>query len=164
MYDYKTEESEYGSLFLFRTDHNYDYSIEILISPHGISDSIPIFEVSIDCLNSRSPRQDTKVGQTICSVINRYLIKSPKNILIYVCESNDQKAHLRDRKFSNWYSTYNSFEKHQLYKFKYDIVTTDMELSYYTSAAFDNTVYPNNYVEDIFTNYTTQLSADKINN
>lgn len=111
-----------------------------------------IIELSILCWVGSFFYKDTfKV------VSNKYLITNPCHILIYVCDSVDRKAHLRDRKFSQWYSNYNSCNHHKLFKFKYDIELDDGVLEYYTSAALDENQYSVEFVQRIFTDYTKEL-------
>lgn len=157
MYTYKTEESQNSSLFYFKSHHNYTFNVQIVISFLEISPELTFYEVSIDCIDQLNPKDDSKVGITVCHIINKYLTTNPYHILIYVCDSVDCKAHLRDRKFSQWYSNYNSCDHHKLFKFKYDIELHDGVLEHYTSAAFDESQYSIEFVQRIFTDYTKEL-------
>jgi len=163
MYEYKTEESDNSSLFYFTNNSGNDFSVEVVDSLFEVEEKLALYAVSIDCLNEKNPKYDDNIGLTVCYIINQYLSQNPDIILIYICDSIDHRAHVRDRKFSYWYKRYNSNKNHQLLKFKYDIDMGGFILEHFTSAAFDNERYTEEEITEIFSNYTSDMTRQKTN-
>lgn len=48
-----------------------------------------------------------------------------------------------------------------MYKFNYLMELEDVTIHYFTSALFDSRVYPVDFIEKVFSEFTERLSADK---
>lgn len=84
-----------------------------------IFDSYPVISnaihVTVDLAHSNGDIGfDASAGYTVCSIIQDYLnIISFRTILIFICDSKDQKQLKRSLKFQRWFQCYGaaSFEK-----------------------------------------------------
>ena len=66
---------------------------------------------------------------------------------MYVCDLEDEKAHLRQRKFSCWHNAY-SDGTFKLSKFEIDIL--DYDLKYYSAIIFSPSIYSEDLVNSTF--------------
>lgn len=55
-----------------------------------------------------SKRNDPKVENTLVEIIKHYLRRhNRESVLIYHCDTTDNRQHCRDRLFENWFSKFN---------------------------------------------------------
>lgn len=150
MYTYKRGEGVEHPLFLFITERKFTFSVRFENFPYTIKDIGELRSIGVDCDNGNNPPHDYRVGQTICAIINEYLLQNPHEIITYVCEDNDNRAKVRQQTFVRWGDQYNS-ERHKM-------ITQDINTpngTYYTSLIFDPVVYNQ---EDLIAKYRDELT------
>ena len=115
--------------FRFTTDYSIEFSVAFLdASYHFENLTIPngnIVEFSFEPLSK--PEQlpkDGRVSATILKILNSFFGNS-QNVLLYVCESTDNKQLARKRTFDRWFD---SQKVNSLEKYDFRFVVADVEI------------------------------------
>lgn len=89
--------------FNFQTDFNVLYRISFRDEQTIWEDGA--YEFSIINQNHKSSPNDMKVRDTIFLIIEEFFASNP-NILLYQCETGDNRQAMRDRLFLRWFKNY----------------------------------------------------------
>jgi hypothetical protein len=96
----------------FLTDQGIHYTVYFLDYravfanyPHIIA---PIYTFNIDVIkgNPDNSISDERIGMTIVHIFNHFF-KKLQNVVIYVCDTIDNREQARKRKFDRWFWRYN---------------------------------------------------------
>lgn len=158
MYDYTIEEESNDPLFYFKTVFDYTFQVKLIKYPTGINAFGDTYSISVDCLDENYPKKDIRVGETVYKILFDFLSLNDSSLLMYVCELEDKKAHLRQRKFSCWHSLY-SDGTYELAKFDVDILGTD--LKYYSAIIFNPQHYSSDLINNSFNSEVTSMNEHK---
>lgn len=96
---WKTENN--GNEYAFHTDCGVQYRIRFDINQNIWENGVYEFGIYND--NGRTSPSDLKVKQTIISVIEEFFVSNP-DILLYQCETGDNKQDARQRLFYRWFN------------------------------------------------------------
>lgn len=100
----------------FSTDHEIQYRISL--TQGTLYDELPFgnycYQVSISPVvegegnpyHLQVPK-DEKVGQTVAHALDCFFIEK-RNVVLYACYDDDDRKHMRERKFNGWYLKYMS--------------------------------------------------------
>ena len=93
--------------YFFETDYGVKYMI-------FFGDDAPIWKsgaytFDIQNTNQKSSPNDPKVKETIISIVEEFF-RNNDDILLYICETGDNKQAMRNRLFVRWFNEY-SFQK-----------------------------------------------------
>ena len=94
--------------FNFQTDFDVFYRISFRIEQTIWDDGA--YEFSIINQNQRSSPNDKKVRDTIFLIIEEFFASNP-DILLYQCETGDNRQAMRDRLFLRWFKEYEHSDK-----------------------------------------------------
>ncbi len=99
--------SDSDNIYYFETDHGVKFKI-------FFGDDAPIWKsgaytFDIQNTNHKTSPNDEKVKKTIISIIEEFF-KYNADILLYICETGDNKQAMRNRLFVRWFNEYN-FQK-----------------------------------------------------
>jgi hypothetical protein len=94
------------------TDQHIRYSIyfldysAIFEDYPGFSENVFMFNIDVIEGNPNSKPLDERIGATIVQVMNLFFRKY-ENVVVYVCDSLDDRQLSRKRKFDTWFWKYN---------------------------------------------------------
>lgn len=109
-----------GSMsYSFKTDYSVVYRIEF-IEDDTIWKS-GAYEFAIINENGMASPNDEKVKRTISSIIEEFFTNNP-DVLIYQCETGDNRQAMRDRLFLRWF---NSYERNADYVIKVEKIVAE---------------------------------------
>ena len=99
--------TESNDTYFFETDYGVKYMI-------FFGDDAPIWKsgaytFDIQNTNQKSSPNDPKVKETIISIVEEFF-RNNDDILLYICETGDNKQAMRNRLFVRWFNEY-SFQK-----------------------------------------------------
>lgn len=104
------ENDEYSFEFITETGIRYkvyflDYSF--MFSEYADISS-PVYSFNIDTIEGDPDNSlaDERVGLTISKILNLFFDKI-NNVIVYVCDSLDERQYARKRKFDLWFYLYN---------------------------------------------------------
>jgi len=146
MYNYKLIEGINYPLFSFKTNFNHIYQVSFN-APTLVSKDITVYYISVDCLDPGDKVKDILVGETVHCIISDFISENSHCIFSYVCEDQDGKELLRQRKFNGWYLLH--CDKHHILK-NYDVYVEEYDTTYYTSIIFDSVIYSDEFIEEIY--------------
>jgi hypothetical protein len=110
--------------FFFRTDYNVLYRIsfseDYTIWTEGA------YEFGIYNINGKPSPNDRKLRDTIFSIIEEFFYCNPQ-ILLYQCETGDNRQSLRDRLFLRWF---NEYKFSRLYYIKVSSIIVEKQVNY----------------------------------
>lgn len=89
--------------YKFKTD--YDVSYRIVFSPNQDIWKNGAYEFSIFNESSKPSPNDPKVKKTVEAVIEEFFLTNP-DILLYQCETGDNRQAMRARLFTRWFNEY----------------------------------------------------------
>lgn len=89
--------------FLFRTDFGGLYNISFLESQLIWQEGT--YEFGIFPLEPVNSPSDQKLKQTIIAIIEEFFYENP-NVLLYQCETGDNRQAMRARLFQRWFDNY----------------------------------------------------------
>lgn len=104
---YEVWQSSEGN-FNFQTDFDVLYRISFRIEQTIWDDGA--YEFSIINQNQKSSPNDKKVRDTIFVIIEEFFESNP-DILLYQCETGDNRQDMRDRLFLRWFKEYENSHK-----------------------------------------------------
>ena len=98
--------------YIFKTDHEIRYEIKFVPSGY-IWETNPFFkdytfEFIITILENntgKNPPLDKKLPDTIALIFKDFFTDK-RNIVVYICDSSDNKQAIRFRKFNTWFHQY----------------------------------------------------------
>lgn len=96
--------------YKFMTDHGVSY--RIIFSPNKDIWQNGAYEFSIFNENNKISPNDPKVRGTVEAIIEEFFLTNP-NILLYQCETGDNRQAMRARLFNKWFNEYAG--KHKFY-------------------------------------------------
>jgi Family of unknown function (DUF6169) len=113
-YEIKFKESNYVFIEKFNFPYSaFEFVIDLVYLPVGIK-----------------PTLDPKIPFTIAAIFVDFFKKNNENIVIYICDSSDNRQNSRRRKFNQWL---------QLFK-EIDIVTAETEIIDKDGTIYYNTI------------------------
>ena len=102
--------------FVFETLNAIIYEVKFKPSGYIFSHDPAIqqfvFEISISVLENplgKSPPSDPLVPPTIARIFGIFF-EQHERIVVYVCDTSDQRGNVRQRKFMSWFSYYKGLE------------------------------------------------------
>ncbi|MEI7587740.1 DUF6169 family protein [Runella sp.] len=109
------------NIYSFQTKNEFAYEILFRPTPYlfGINsiNSKFIYELIIRVARNnsskKSPPFDQLVSPTIAEIFTNFYENAPKTIVIYICDSSDNRQLIRQAKFSRWFEYFdkNNFTK-----------------------------------------------------
>ena len=66
-----------------------------------------VFSFNLEMINGHAENQaDERIGQTVVEIFSNFF-KSRQNVVVYICDSSDDRHLARKRKFDLWFWKYN---------------------------------------------------------
>lgn len=96
---WRTENNSYG----FRTNYGVIYRVGFYKNELIWADNS--YEFGINNENHRTSPNDNKVKGTILAIIEEFFISNP-SVLLYQCETGDNRQAMRARLFAKWFNDY----------------------------------------------------------
>ena len=94
--------------YKFITDYGVQYRIEI-VENQNIWEDEKAYELCIVNESQRSSPNDPKVKSTIICLVEEFFLTNP-DILLYQCETGDNRQAMRARLFTRWFNEYDKRE------------------------------------------------------
>lgn len=91
-----------SNTFWFTTDYGVTYAISFTLN--NLLFGIDAYEFAIVNTNNRKSPRDSKLRQTVQTFIYEFF-KEPKAVLLYLCETGDNKQRSRNRLFESWFKS-----------------------------------------------------------
>ena len=104
----QTEEND--SSFYFTTDFGLKYTISFMLEHSFVLSGGYQFCINVEGAG-RSPG-DVKLRQTVFAIIEEFFAVNGKEVMLYLCETGDEKEGIRNRLFIRWF---NNYEHRDLY-------------------------------------------------
>lgn len=127
---YEVWQSSQGN-FNFQTDYDVLYRISFRIEQTIWEDGA--YEFSIINQNQKASPNDKKVRDTIFVIIEEFFESNP-DILLYQCETGDNRQDMRDRLFLRWFKEYENCHKFYI---KVSTITAE-KVTNYTAVIVQN--------------------------
>lgn len=127
---YEVWQSSQGN-FNFQTDYDVLYRIGFRIEQTIWEDGA--YEFSIINQNQKASPNDKKVRDTIFVIIEEFFESNP-DILLYQCETGDNRQDMRDRLFLRWFKEYENSHKFYI---KVSTITAE-KVTNYTAVIVQN--------------------------
>lgn len=99
---------ENGS-YRFLTDYGVQYRIEF-VENQNIWEDEKAYEFGILNENNKNSPNDPKVRETVQCIIEEFFLTNP-DILLYQCETGDNRQAMRARLFTKWFNEYDKHER-----------------------------------------------------
>ncbi len=130
--------------FVFETDLDLQY--KIIFQKHNVFDELgySTFEFSFYPVGKHELRYDPRIKDTIISALKDFFLKNPDSIILYVCDSSDNRARERNMLFNRWFKEQTSIE---IVRLNRKIFDTESDKIYYFSIAFNQTFISPTIVE-----------------
>ena len=103
--------------YKFLTDYGVQYRIEF-VENNNIWEDEKAYEFGILNENKKNSPNDSKVKETVQSIIEEFFLTNP-DILLYQCETGDSRQAMRARLFTRWF---NEFDKRDRFCVKVSIL------------------------------------------
>lgn len=100
---YKVEYATNKAFVIFSTDYDVHYLVGFEYDDTSF-DFTTYQLVIINSNNKKSPK-DFKVRDTIVAIVEAFF-NDNENVLLYICETGDEKQSVRNRLFQYWFSSY----------------------------------------------------------
>ena len=97
-----------GSSYIFVTDYDVQYRVEF--SPNQDIWQKGAYELGILNENKKNSPNDQKVKKTIQCLIEEFFLTNP-DVLLYQCETGDNRQAMRARLFTKWFNEYDYRER-----------------------------------------------------
>jgi len=129
---YKITEQEDG--FVFETDFGLSYKITFL--KHNAFDDLGFssYEFGFYPVGEEKRFKDQRIEDTIIFALDDFFQKNPDCIILYVCDSLDNRARERTILFDRWYKKYTS---DTFAKLNRKIFDTENDMIYYFAVVFN---------------------------
>ena len=95
---------ENDSSFYFTTDFGQKYTISFMLEHSFVLSGGYQFCINVEGAG-RSPG-DMKLRQTVFAIIEEFFEVNGSEVMLYLCETGDEKEGLRNRLFIRWFNTY----------------------------------------------------------
>lgn len=95
---------ENDSSFYFTTDFGLKYTISFMLEHSFVLSGGYQFCINVEEAG-RSPG-DMKLRQTVFAIIEEFFEVNGSEVMLYLCETGDEKEGLRNRLFIRWFNTY----------------------------------------------------------
>ena len=92
------------SSFYFTTDFGLKYTISFMLEHSFVLSGGYQFCINVEGAG-RSPG-DMKLRQTVFAIIEEFFEVNGSEVMLYLCETGDEKEGLRNRLFIRWFNTY----------------------------------------------------------
>ncbi|MPR36174.1 DUF6169 family protein [Salmonirosea aquatica] len=122
------------SAYIFPTRFGITYEVRFKPSGYLFGDEQPfadsIFEVVLLPARGDADKEkplDARIPSTVAAIVKDFFIQK-ETVLLYICEDNDGRGAVRNRKFGQWFNFY-KLEYH----FKFDFTIGSAEEQYYNS-------------------------------
>lgn len=106
---YRVESTQHDGEVTFITDYGVRYLVEF--EEDNSLMSFRSYQLVVINANNKKTRRDPKIKATIIAIIENFF-KINNSTLLYICETGDQKQHLRSKLFEYWFANY---ERNLLY-------------------------------------------------
>ena len=90
--------------FYFETDFGLKYTISFMYENSFVQSGAFQFCINVEGAG-RSPG-DIKLRKTIFAIIEEFFAVNGKEVMLYLCETGDEKEGLRNRLFIRWFNIY----------------------------------------------------------
>lgn len=110
---------ENGS-YKFLTDYSVQYRIEF-VENHNIWEDEKAYEFGILNEKNKNSPNDSKVKETVQCIIEEFFLTNP-DILLYQCETGDNRQAMRARLFTKWF---NEYDKHDRFCVKVSVLRNE---------------------------------------
>jgi hypothetical protein len=131
MYEYYKIEGA-APLFYFKTNRNNEYAVEF--TEHNIESKYiyKAFELSFYIVEEITKRNDLKISKTIVQIVKDFFDEYPNSVVVYICDSQDNRQHYRNRLFNRWFLKSNSNKKYGKLNLNYSStdINYNLELIY----------------------------------
>lgn len=129
---YKITEQKDG--FIFKTDFDSFYKITFL--KHNAFDDLGFssYEFGFYPVGDTKKKKDPRIENTIIFALDDFFQKNPDCIILYVCDSLDNRARERNILFNRWYKKYAS---DAFVKLNRKIFDTENDMIYYFAVVFN---------------------------
>lgn len=114
--------SEFSAYFIDGSDYFPDYP--------AFNYNILSFGFSLIKDSGFKQERDTRIRDTIISIITEFLIVHPETALFTVCDTSDNKHAFRNQLFSKWFSQFNPVFDLKFSKYNLRICNEDGECAY----------------------------------
>jgi hypothetical protein len=101
---YKVKKGDHSLSYDFMTDYGVCFNISFLYDDTLLEHEA--YQFVIANVNHKPSPNDPKVKNTVLAIIEQFFIEN-NTILLYICETGDNRQSLRSRLFDRWFSTYN---------------------------------------------------------
>lgn len=101
---YQVRRGDHPLSFDFITDYGVRYNISFLYDDTLLEQEA--YQLVIANVNHRPSPNDPKVRRTVLAIVETFFAIN-NTILLYLCETGDNKQSLRSRLFERWFNTYN---------------------------------------------------------
>ena len=105
---------DFNNTYEFVTGAGITYEVRFKPTPYIISQEWvfhkDVYELVIDLVDNptkKSPGLDLVIPATVAAIIRDFYQHTSLAITIYICDSSDGRQKSRERKFANWFQTYN---------------------------------------------------------
>lgn len=145
---YEVKLSRNESFYVFNTEQNIQYSISF--SEEYEIGGCMSYQFSIDNVGHIHGSYDNKIKDTIIAIIEDFFIEN-QNVLLYICDTSDNREAARNRLFLRWFKQYSIG--------KYTICTADSKVentTFYMAIIVDN---KNPQLERITLDFKTTAKA-----
>lgn len=99
---YKVKQ-ESDNIFLFQTKHGIAYSVGFVQDTSFMKEGLYQFFIINE--SGRTARQDIDLLDTVRVIIEEFFAQK-ENVMLYICDTADQRQESRDRLFRIWFHTY----------------------------------------------------------
>lgn len=139
-------------LYIFHTINGIEYRVAFeKVEYISINN---LYSISVVAVGSEYPPMDMETNKAIREIV-KYFFQDEQKVMIYLCDSNDEKGILRHRKFNSWFEK-DDFNKHLI---KLDgIIDSDGELFFTSIICHKNNIAKND-IEVIYKESITELSS-----
>ena len=150
--------------YTFQTIHGYHYEVYFVHSPYYFQDN-PLFNQNVfelviklsDSEHILKAVRDTNIPPTIASIFVDFF-QNHEKVVVYSCDSSDNKQAARHRKFDDWFLKFNddSFDK-----LNGIIEDTNYHIRYFMSVILKRDNPFKDEIIKAFEELTTSLSSAK---
>lgn len=108
---YKVEQTE-ENVFLFTTKQNVEYSVGFVRDYSFMEEGV--YQFFITNIDHKHTNADSDVFKTILVVIEEFFAQG-QPVMLYICDTMDDRQAARDRLFQLWFHTYLSNASYTMY-------------------------------------------------
>jgi Family of unknown function (DUF6169) len=129
---YSIVKDKHFPIYDFQTDNQIIYQVSFKDSSYVfdeyVTQKIEAYEMAIQVVYNpvtQKQRLDGRIPVTIAGIFYDFIYRNKEQIVIYICDSSDNKQAIRNRKFTQWFELFkgNEFIKIDAHIIDYDRVT-----------------------------------------